>query len=92
MPPSSHAEAIECSGTGAQTSSSTHVGRRHEAAQLPDVVVSAIDPRAYDEQRTAWAQSAGRDIPAAPDFARPSTQWVVQFLQDFVAVRSDLQR
>ncbi len=65
---------------------------RHEAAQLPDIVTSAIDPRAYDAQRTDWAPSAANDIPEAPDFARPSVQWVVQFLRDFVAVRTDLQR
>lgn len=56
------------------------------------MVTSAINPRAYDAQRTQWAPSAEGVIPQAPDFARPSNQWVVQTLHDFAGVRSDLQR
>jgi Survival motor neuron (SMN) interacting protein 1 (SIP1) len=65
---------------------------RHEAAQLPAVVTSSIDPRSYDAQRTQWAPSAEGDIPQAPPFTRPSDQWVVQMLHDFAGVRADMQR
>lgn len=79
--------------SGPPTSAEEYLRRvRHEAASLPDVVTSSIDPRAYDAHRTQWAPPAEDDIPQAPDFARPSEQWVVQLLHDFAGVRADLQR
>ena len=65
--------------------------RRYEAQRLPDVVTSAIDPRAYDARRTAYAPAA-EAVPRAPDFARPSRQWLREFLTDFQAVREHLAR
>ena len=65
--------------------------RRYEAQRLPDVVTSGIDPRAYDSRRTAYAPAA-EAVPRAPDFARPSRQWLREFLTDFQAVREHLAR
>ena len=67
------------------------MGRRHEAQRLPDVVTSGIDPRAYDARRTAYAPAA-EVVPRAPDFARPSRQWLREFLADFQSVREHLAR
>ena len=68
-----------------------HCQRRYEAQRLPDVVTSSIDPRAYDSRRTAYAPAA-EAVPRAPDFARPSRQWLREFLTDFQAVRDHLAR
>lgn len=65
---------------------------RYEAAQLPDVVMSSIDPRHYDEARTAYSGMAACDIPSAEPWAVPAWSWVSDTLHDFVAVRNDLLR
>ena len=67
------------------------VHSRYEAQRLPDVVTSAVDPRAYDGRRTAYAPTAD-DVPAAPEFARPSRQWLLEFLADFQSIRDHLSR
>lgn len=72
-------------------SQATRCECRYQAQRLPDVVTSGIDPRAYDSRRTAYAPAAAA-VPRAPDFARPSRQWLREFLTDFQAVREHLAR
>lgn len=65
---------------------------RYEAAGLPSVVTSAIDPRRFDEARTSYCGSKASDIPQPQHWAIPARQWVLDMLNDFVAVRRDLTR
>lgn len=64
---------------------------RYEAQQLPAVVISNINPRAYDAQQTCSVLPV-LEIAVAPDFARPSQQWVRHFLRDFADMRAHLSR
>lgn len=59
---------------------------------MPNVVTSAIDPRCFDEARTAYSGSALSDIPTAQPWAVPAWAWISDTLHDFVAVRNELLR
>ena len=66
---------------------------RYEARHLPDVVTSNLDPRQFDGQRTpAMPAVPGDDEPECPADLKPSIPWVKGFLQDFSALRQQLQR
>ena len=67
------------------------VESRYEAQQLPAVVTSDIDPRAFDARQTSYNLPLF-EIPVAPEFTRPSQEWVRQFLKDFAETRGHLAR
>lgn len=68
---------------------------RWEAAQLPDVVTSEVDPRQFDARRsgTAYgAAAAGAGMPRCPQALSPSPAWLRDFLSRFAQLRRELQR
>jgi Survival motor neuron (SMN) interacting protein 1 (SIP1) len=64
---------------------------RQEAAQLPKVVTSTIDPRTFDDRRTHY-HGAAREHAELPNYVRPDKQWLRVFLSEFASVREQLER
>ncbi|KAK9833994.1 hypothetical protein WJX81_001797 [Elliptochloris bilobata] len=62
---------------------------RDEAAQLPDVVTSSVDPAMFQARQTAYVP-AELALPACAAY-RPDTGWLAEFLADFAALRRRLQ-
>ena len=63
---------------------------RHEAARLPDVVVSSLDARHFDEQRTQYVPAATSE--PCLDQDELDEAWLQQFLEDFAALRMVVRR
>ncbi|BDA41964.1 probable Gem-associated protein 2 [Coccomyxa sp. Obi] len=60
---------------------------RHEASQLPDIVISDIDAREFDDKRTAYVVAD-----ATPSgHHEMEEQWLESFLIDFAQLRLNLQ-
>lgn len=62
---------------------------REEAAQLPDVVTSDMDPATFQARQTEYVP-AELAQPACTAYV-PDTGWLADFLADFAALRRRLQ-
>ena len=56
------------------------------------MVTSGVDPRRFDDRRTAYVRGDTGDLPPCPPQLRPSLRWVRQLLDKFAALREALQR
>ena len=62
---------------------------REEAAQLPDVVTSNVDPATFQARQTEYVPPELAQ-PACTAYV-PDTGWLAEFLADFAALRRRLQ-
>jgi hypothetical protein len=59
---------------------------RWEASQLPDITVSQVDPRQFDNKQTFFI-STKKNYPATSPDVIPSSKWQTQFMEDFLRLR-----
>ena len=63
---------------------------RYEAAQLPDIVVSSLDARQFDQNRTKYVPDYIKG--ASGDNVALNHEWLEAFVQDFANLRASFRR